>query len=148
MLESIRNDSHLETVVCRIAHRQTYTIDRYRTFIDGEVPAFDHLAVGFVLEPIVIAAVRFLYGATHSRLVNVSLDYMSVETPVHYHRAFEVYAAAFSEQTEIAAVEGFAYRSNGILIARYIDYRQADAVVCNALVYFQLVGKRTLQCYM
>ena len=67
---------------------------------------------------------------------------VAVEPAVHHHRPFHIHHVAHFEQSEVAAVEGFLHCRNGVVFAVELHHSQAYAVVGNALVDFQLRGKR------
>ena len=50
VLESVRNDAHLECIVGWVADGEAHTVDCHRTFVDGDVAASCHSLVELVLE--------------------------------------------------------------------------------------------------
>ena len=98
-------------------------------------------ALRFVGERIVPAAVGVLAGRAYGRLVDMPLDDMPVEQRIWFHRAFEVHQIAHSQQAEVAPVERLLHRRDRIRIIADVHNCQTYAVMCYALVDFQLAAK-------
>lgn len=99
MLEGVGYDGHLERVLCGVAYRETHTIDRYRSLVDGEVTVACHFAVEAVLEGEVGTAVGILHVYAARRHVHMSLDDVSVQSAIHQHGALDVDFVTHVEQS-------------------------------------------------
>lgn len=58
VLESVRNDTHLECIVGWVADGEAHTVDCHRTFVDCDVAASCHGLVELVLECEYVASLR------------------------------------------------------------------------------------------
>ena len=85
MIVGIRDDADLESVVARIADRQTHAVDCDAAFVHTKISALCHLAVGRVLERKAVAAVFAYFVDTHGGIVHVALYDVAVQAPVHHH---------------------------------------------------------------
>ena len=120
-----------------VADREADAVDGHGALLHGAEAA----AAGFVAEGEVPTAVGVLAGGADGGLVDVSLNDMSVEQGIGFHRAFEIDQIADAEQPEVAAVEGLLHGRNGVGIPGDVHHRQTNAVMCYALINFELGGK-------
>lgn len=78
--------------------------------------------------------------------VYVSLHDVSVQTCVDHHGSFYVYGVSHVELSEVGSVECFFHCGDGVAVVGDVDDGEADAVVCDALVDFQLVDEGACEC--
>ena len=130
-------------MVGRFAYRQRNAVDRYRPLVHGEIATSRHSCVGFIFEGEVGGAIGIVHRRAVRRMVHMSLHDVTVQPAVHQHRAFHVHAVAYLEQSQVRALQRLLHCRDGIGVVDETNHRQAYAVVGYALVYFQLVDKRT-----
>ena len=143
---SIRYDSYLESIIRRIAYRQTDTINSHRTLVYRDIATFRHFFIKCIFKCKIPASFRILDFHTSSRLIYVSLHDMSIQSAIHHHAALYIHLIAHFQQTKIRTVQRFFHGSYRIRIISQTHYRQAYSVVRNTLINLQLIYKRTLKC--
>ena len=137
MLERIGNDRHAEAGFLRIADRQAHAVHRHRAFLHGAETA----ALRLVFESEVPAAVGVFLRGADGRLIDVPLHDVAVEQRIGFHRAFEVHQITRLQQAEVAFVERLLHRGNGIGVVADVHNCQTYAVMCYALIDFQLFAE-------
>ena len=137
VLEGVGNDRHPETALFRVADREAHAVDRHRTFLDRAKSG----ALRLVLEGEVPASVGILLRRADRRLVDVPLHDVPVEQGIGFHRPFEVDQIAFAQQPEVAPVERLLHGRHGVGVLRDVHNCQTYAVMCYALVDFQLLAE-------
>ena len=92
-------------------------------------------------EPELPTAIQFFSFNTGGSGINMSLNNMAIEPAIHDHTAFQVYQVAFLPVSDVAFLQRFG--NGGNLVAAVLQgfYREAHAVMGNALVNFQFVGE-------
>lgn len=141
----VRNDGHLESVVGGIADREGNAVYGYRPLVYREVSAPRHVGIELVFKLKVSTSVGIPHADATGCLVNMTLDDVPVQPPVHRHGAFHIDGVSNLEEPQIRAVEGFFHGCNGIGVVRDSYYGETYAVMGDALVNFQFVHKRTSQ---
>ena len=141
VVEGVGNDADLEGVFRWPANCEAHAIDRHAALIDGEVAVLHHLLRTLVFEGVLMAALLVFHSDASGGLVHMALHDMSIQSPVHHHRALHIHLVAHLEQTKIAALQSLPHGGNGIGVVLETHNREADAVVGDALVNVQLVYK-------
>ena len=141
MFHSVRNDGYLESALRRIANGERHAVNGDRTLVDGEVAATRHLWRIVVLEGEIGGAVGIVQLDATSGLVYVALDDMAVETSVHQHGTLNVHLVANLQQSEVGTLQSLLHGGDGVSGLNNVYDGEADAIVSDALVYFQFVDK-------
>lgn len=141
MFVSIGNNGYLKSILRRITNCQTYSIYRYRTFIDGKITTLSHFWIKIVFKGEIPAAFGVIYCHASSGLINMSLYDMPVQTSVHHHAALYINFITCLQQADIGPLNCFFHSGNRICTILNANYGQADAVMRYALVNFQFIHK-------
>ena len=76
--------------------------------------------------------------------VDMPLDDMPIQTPIHQHAAFEIDKASGAEKSQVRAFERLLDCRYSIGLVRFADHGKADAIMRYTLIYLQLIDERTL----
>ena len=71
----------------------------------------------------------------------MALHDVAVQATVHRHRTLDVDAVALLQQAKVGAEQRLLHRRHGVATVLDAHHSEADAIVGNALVYFQLIDK-------
>ena len=134
----VGDDADLEGVGCGTANGKADTIDSHATLIDSEIAVLDHLLRALVFEGVLMAALLVLDADANGSLVNMALYDVSVQSPVHHHRAFHIHLVANLGQPQIAPFQRLSHGCHGVSPCLETNDSQANAVVGNALVDAEL----------
>ena len=141
VLARVGDDGHGEGVVGRVDDGERDAVDRHGTLIDREVALARHLAVEGVLKGEVGGVSSILHLHAARRLIYVALHDVAVQATVHRHRTLDVDAVALLQQAKVGAEQRLLHRRHGVATVLDAHHSEADAIVGNALVYFQLIDK-------
>ena len=130
---------------CEFAHGEAHPVDGDRTLLDGHVALWRPSWGRGRRRRCSSGCRRPGRFARSGRLVYVALHDVSVEAAVHEHAALEIHLVAYLQRPQVGAVESLLYGGHGVAVAVDVDHGEAHAVVGDALVYFQFVGKRTFK---
>ena len=95
VIEGVGNDCDAESVGLGVAYSEAYTIDRYRTFLDGNIALACHRWVDVIAETEDMASVGFFHTDANGGGIYVALDNVPVKTPIDAHTSFDVYFVAY-----------------------------------------------------
>ena len=146
MFVSIRNNSNLKSIICRIAHSQTNTIYGNRTFINRHITTLCHLLVKLILKGIITATIHVLDADTFRSLIYMPLHDVSVQTSVHHHTTLHIHFIPYLQQSKVGTLQCFFNGSYCICTILNAYHCQTNTIVSNTLIYLQFVYKRTFQC--
>ena len=138
VVEGVGNDADLEGVFRGTAYGEADTIDGHAALVHGEVAVLHHLFRALVFEGVLMAALLVLDADANGSLVNMALYDVSVQSPVHHHRAFHIHLVANLEQPQIAPFQRLSHGCHGVSPCLETNDGQANAVVGNALVDVEL----------
>ena len=85
-----------------------------QTLVDSEVPLASHLAVIFIFKGEVGRAVGIVHSNATSRLIDVALHDVTIQTTIHQHRTLDIDLVANLQQSKVGAVERLLHGCNGV----------------------------------
>ena len=135
MVECIGNDGDVEPGLL-------YVEDGEADAVEADGAFFDHEPAEFFgeFETELPASVEVFAIEADSGCVDVSLDDMAVEPAIHDQASFEVDEIAGLPLAEVAFFEGFFDGCDAVEVVLLFFHGEADAVVGDALIDFELVG--------
>ncbi len=120
-----------------VEHRKTHAIDANGAFFD------QNIAQGAikreVKEP---TPLPFLDGSTYASLVHVPLHNVPVESAIGGHAPLQIHNATGYQLSQVGFQQGFFHRRYIVRINCKCRYGQANAIVAQALIHFQMGSQR------
>ena len=95
------DDGHGERIVGRVDDCQRHAVNCYRAFVHAHVSASCHCLVGMITEGEIGAAVGVSHVNALRRLVDVALDYVSVEAAIDLHGPLYVDLVANGQLSDV-----------------------------------------------
>ncbi len=135
VVEGIGDDGDIEPGLLHIEDGEADAIEANGAFFDDELGEF----LGEFETEFPAAVEVFAVEAGGGR-IDMSLDDVSIEAAVHDQASFEVDEIAWLPLAEVGLFEGFFDGGDAVEVVLLFFYREADAVMGNALVDFEFVG--------
>ena len=97
----VGDDGHLEGVVPGIDHSQAHSVHGNGPFFYSHIALFCLFFVKDIFKRVIPAALSCLNSRANGSLVDMSLDNVPIQTPVHGHAAFQVDFRPLFQQTKV-----------------------------------------------